>query len=988
MLARGPARLLILDDVWTDDQLNAFPIAGRAARLVTTRNPSLGGGSIMVPVRVDQMSQQQALALLQDGLPPLPHDVAAALVAEAGRWPLLLRLAGQALVKQVRLGADVTAAGEKLLVKLRQGGKLEMGTQAAVAGQSLDVANPVLRSRAVRATIEASAGLVGAADRERLAELSVFAEDEDIPVPLIAQLWQATHGMDEMTARALCAELADLALLSPAPDGGTVAMHDVIRDYLQEELGPARLAQLHQVLLDTTADILPVAAGGEPGAVTAWWELPGQARYLRDHLIGHMLAGGRPGQAEQVAADLRWVDARLRALGPAGPSADLALIGTPRAERLRRVLVQQAHLLAPTDPPHSLTDILYSRVSDDLDWGPQAKALAAAREQPALVNAWPLPDLGRPGLLRTFAGHTGPVNAVAIAPDGAWLATGGDDRTVRVWDAGTGRERAVLIGHTGPVNAVAIAPDGTWLATGSHDETVRVWDAGTGRERERAVRTSRRERVHGLYKVYVYAVAIAPDGTWLATGSRDATLPIWNAATGRRRTIRTGHTGSVYAVAIAPDGTWLATAGSDHTARILDAATGRERAVLYHTERVSAIAIAPGGTWLATASDDGTARIWDPVSRRERAVLAGHTGPVYAVAIAPDGTWLATGGDDQTVRVWDAATGRERAVLIGHSRAVNAVAIAPDGSWLATASLDGTARIWEVPTDQSRATKAESFPDMYAVAFAPDGNWLASGDGDGMVAARDAATGRERAVLIGHSRAVHGVAIAPDGSWLATASDDHTARIWDPVSGQEGAILAGHAGCVRAVAIAPDGTWLATASLDRTVRVWDAGTGRERTVLAGHTGCVRAVAIAPDGTWLATASDDGTVRIWDPASGRERTVLAGHAGWVTAVAIAPDGTWLATASDDGTARIWDPVSRRERTVLAGHTGCVRAVSFAPDGTWLATASDDRTLRIWNLLTGSNAATMRADTAIRNCVWSPSGRRLAATAHAGLYMFAL
>src|SRR6185437_12327088 len=115
---------------------------------------------------------------------------------------------------------------------------------------------------------------------------------------------------------------------------GTITVHDVIRDYLREELGPARLTQLHQVLLDTAAKTLPAADAAGHGTVTAWWDLPGQARYLREHLIRHMLGAGRSGQAEDTAADLRWVDARLRASGPAGPSADLALIGTPRAERL------------------------------------------------------------------------------------------------------------------------------------------------------------------------------------------------------------------------------------------------------------------------------------------------------------------------------------------------------------------------------------------------------------------------------------------------------------------------------------------------------------------------------------------------------------------------------------------------------------------------------------------------------------------------------
>ena len=178
--------------------------------------------------------------------------------------------------------------------------------------------------------------------------------------------------------------------------------------------------------------------------VTAWWELPGTARYLREHLIEHLLAAGRVDQAEEVAADLRWAGARLQASGPAGPYADLALIGTPRAERLRRVLGQAAHLLAPTEPAHSLIDILYSRVSHDPGWAAQAAALTATRKLPALINKWPLPDLPDPALRRALSGHGRGVTAVAIAPDGTWLASAGLDGAVRIWDPATGRQRAGL----------------------------------------------------------------------------------------------------------------------------------------------------------------------------------------------------------------------------------------------------------------------------------------------------------------------------------------------------------------------------------------------------------------------------------------------------------------------------------------------------------------------------------------------------------------
>jgi WD40 repeat protein len=120
-------------------------------------------------------------------------------------------------------------------------------------------------------------------------------------------------------------------------------------------------------------------------------------------------------------------------------------------------------------------------------------------------------------------------------------------------------------------------------------------------------------------------------------------------------------------VAVAPDGTWLATCSRDGTARIWDPTTGWQRATLTgHGDAVTAVAIAPDGSWLATGSNDGTVRIWDPVTGQERATLTGHDAEVDAMVVAPDGSWLATAGSfDGTVRIWDVATRRERAALTG-----------------------------------------------------------------------------------------------------------------------------------------------------------------------------------------------------------------------------------------------------------------------------------------------------------------------------------
>ncbi len=923
LLDAGPRRLLALDDVWSPEQLAPFTEGGKAcARLVTTRMPELLAGRGKA-VQVDQMSPEQARALLTSGLPPLDTAVVQGLLAVTGRWPLLLRLVNKILADYARVDTDasaVSAQGMVLLEKLRAGGPAVVDDLLGEAGRKLNVGKPQERTQAVRATIGASTSKLDRHDAERFHELGVFAEDETVPFRLVAQLWRATAGLDNLQSAQVCKRLAQLALISQAagPAGG-IALHDVVRDFLRAEVGEQRLVGLTGMLLDAIAAALPAASPLDYEAASpvrvAWWEPGHEDRYLWDHLIEHLRGAGRYGEADAVAGDLRWVGARLERFGPAAPAADLSAAGTPRAARLRAVLARAAHLLAPAEPAGAVIDVLHSRVADDPDWGPQVTALRDICPRPRLVNRWPLPDPPDPAHRRVLTGHRVTLFTVAIAPDGRWLAAGSGDRTVRIWDA----------------------------ATDSDDDTVQAWDAATGQARATLT-------CHDI----VSAVAIAPDGSWLATADGGWTVRRWDAATGKELAKLPSRYGGVYAVAIAPDGSWLATAGGDGTVRSWDAATGKERAKLAGQDgAVRAVAIAPDGSWLA-AGRIGTVEIWDVVAKQLRATMAGHHGPIFAVAIAPDGGWLTSAGADGTVRIWDAATGEERAKLTGHHGAVSTVAIAPDGSWLATGGSDAMVRIWDAaPTRPTRAALASHRRLVFAIAAAPDGSWLATGGNGGTVRIWDAATAQTQATLPGHHDWVEVVAAAPDGRWLATAGSDGTVRIWDVATWQEQAPLPRQRGTVNAVAVAPGGRWLATGGSDGTVRIWDVVTKQLRATMAGHHGPVFALAVAPNARWLVTAGSRGPVRIWDTATWQERATLPDHRRAVSTVAVAPASRWLATGSDDGTVRIWDTATWQAQALMRVDN---RVNACAWLGANALAVGGPAGLYLFDLLTGANPAT--------------------------------
>ena len=343
-------------------------------------------------------------------------------------------------------------------------------------------------------------------------------------------------------------------------------------------------------------------------------------------------------------------------------------------------------------------------------------------------------------LAMVLRGHRSRVTGAVFSPDGRSVLTASDDKTARLWSAGTetNTQMAVLAAHTGSAGRAVFSPDGRRALTASDDNSVRLWDAEAGRQIATFTRAG-----SGM-------AAFSPDGRLVAIPDNN-TVVVRDANTGEREDrIFQGHSAAVQSVAFSADGRRIVTASDDRTARVWDLQTGGQIAALTeHTAPVRSAVFSPDGLRVVSTqmpqrsgnvtivtSNDSVALLWDALSGRVILRFEGDMVQLYDATFSPDGKRIVTASGDNTARIWDAETGKPIAVLSGHSDSVLSAAFNSRGDKIVTASADETVRVWD----------AEAMTTI--------------------------------AVLKGHSGAVWSAVFSPDGERILTASDDTTARIW------------------------------------------------------------------------------------------------------------------------------------------------------------------------------------------------------------------
>lgn len=456
--------------------------------------------------------------------------------------------------------------------------------------------------------------------------------------------------------------------------------------------------------LDGTPGGYILATGSRDGTVLAWNSGSGSSLALFD-------------QHEDAVNDLTFaplppgVDPQNEKLATAGEDGTIRF-WSPQNNLL--LLTMQSFTPPETNSPEKPGVRSLAFTSDG--------GLMAAGDSQGFVSLWN-GITGEP--YRAFqVAKRSPVRQISFRPGTTFLATLGDDGSVRIWNANPAvnmendqqEPLTILDEFSGAVNDLAVTDDGLQLASAHADGSIRIWDLNTGNQ----------GAVLRGHNGSVTTVAFSNDGKQVVSGGRDGSIRIWDlTAIPERRDpliqVMLGHRNVILDVSFSPDNLWIASASADGTLRFWDPSTGR----LLSTPRtgqdwVHSLAFSPDGSLLAVGDARGVIQYWDvtnpnaPIQVYEP--LSAHDGAVISLLFTPDGSSLISAGNDTLIHYWRPDQQKPERTLEGHSRRISGLGLNNQGTYLASTGIDGQLKVWSINNGVELLSLQEQWP-IAAVAF-------------------------------------------------------------------------------------------------------------------------------------------------------------------------------------------------------------------------------------------------------------------------------
>jgi WD40 repeat protein len=671
-------------------------------------------------------------------------------------------------------------------------------------------------------------------------------------------------------------------------------------------------------------------------------------------------------------------------------SADGKLLAAAAADKVVRIWPVPAQ--ASPQPIAAQAAFTHSAAIRAVAFSPDSTRLVAGLSIPdntppaaalglTTVVVWDLAS-GQP--LQRLTGHAGSVEDVEFLADNATVVSGSIDKVTQFRKLAATR---VVMAAEGKISNLSLSTDGTQLATGGDDKKIKIWNAATGAL---------------LFEVPTGAVtplsvAIRGDKLQLAAAGSDNKLYLW-PLTGQAAgaVVNVPLPAPVVQLRYSADGTKLATTGADKQLRVYDSVDGALLESIATTDVPVALSFAPDGATLAVAS--GNAAAVQPLSLLRR--LLGHEGPATAVSFIPDGTAVISGGADNTLRQWTLADGKGVRTFSGATGSITAISVSTNGVTLVACSADKFFRTWSLAAGAAAVAPTvniEQASPIHDVSISTDGGRISTAAEDGVIRVWDIPSGRELQHFSGHTGAALAVKLSGDGKSLVSGGADKSVQL-SSIAAES--LFVAAAAKLGDAAFLSNGSAIVTTGADNQVKLWDAA-GKPIRQLAGATVELTRLAIRADGAQIAAADSQGRLLLWNAADGvlqntvetgavindlayspdHQRIAVAGAdnhlrvyqavdgellqdqvaAAPLLAVRFSVSGRELITGSSDKTASVWAYASPTPSANLAGHTASVLSLAYSSDGKQLASTSADGSIRTWNLETNQAAQNIAGHT---------------------------
>lgn len=568
---------------------------------------------------------------------------------------------------------------------------------------------------------------------------------------------------------------------------------------------------------------------------------------------------------------------------------------------------------------------------------------------------------------------------------------GGKDRRSLAWyylDAVTRPpEPVVLTGHSGPVNELAVFPDGQRLASVGSDGTLRIWNIND--------KTSQTIR---LGSEPLYSVAVSRDGRYIAAGSTIIYLCDLRNLSKKRILFRHEPKGdpNVDSIAFTRDGKGII-AGRRYEEVLMLSLGGKILKRMPNAARLKTLELVPRHPWLLmpsrkTSQDIEVVQLWrDDLSAMEHQLESLSHYRIELARSSPCGSFIAaTESYESKTCIFHVASGQMVAETPRGRDFIGCLQYGPDGRSFAVGCTNGTIECFRLEqVDEERLTinghsqiiaaHAGEVIDLQYIGA----NVIATAGSDGQIRLWDLSKTGKHPILTGAPE-LHCLALSPDGELLAHASERYfilmnregqviTKRLiqrhlngiaWSP-DGQRVSVCCQSSGRVHIfdrsgvkvmrleregepydAAFSPSGKNIAVVG-ELYLQVYDVDSGAELYRHSIGDQGASAVAYSPNGQYLACGGRSKALALLDAASGRVIRQLPCD-NKVETLGFSPDGSILATGHSNSEIQLWFVPSGKPKSKLAGHTRAVRNLDFSPDGGTLISSSDDASIRMWSM----------------------------------------